>query len=364
MEGRTSPSFAHSPPTTNHIRPQNLYSSDPGVNRGAASLLGPHANVYNSDVPMPNHSHDSSVEEPVIDGAFGAAFTEPAMDIAGTQSGTPASVEVADDEGGAHCGDATSPAGSGKRAVWEEGGGHGGQSKAKAKERKPEWTHKESMALVRLRFEEDCAQQSRERTTLGKMSSSPMRGVGKVVDMAGDFALTHKQLIEQVHELARKRGVLFTHVSAMVEELQRLQGELEKANMREGLAMSRAEAAERQVGSLREEVARLQHQLSLYEGASDHTPAEPDSFVTRLTTLQSPGRMQGGTVANVIVLVGHMRRDSSVRTPPHRPVPAEARSPSSLPVVSPDMNRRDVTAVAEQLRRSMCMEGDSLSGYR
>ncbi|GBG86301.1 hypothetical protein CBR_g41295 [Chara braunii] len=161
MEGRTSPTFAHSPSTTNHIRPQNLYSSDPGVNRGAASMLGPHANVNNSDVPMPNHSHDSSVEEPVIDGAFGGAFTEPAMDIAGTQSGRLATVEVADDEGGAHCSDATPPAGSRKRAVGEEGGSRGGQSKAKAKERKPEWTDKESMALVRLLFEEDCTQQSR-----------------------------------------------------------------------------------------------------------------------------------------------------------------------------------------------------------
>ncbi|GBG79708.1 hypothetical protein CBR_g29972 [Chara braunii] len=193
------------------------------------------------------------------------------------------------------------------------------------------------------------------------MSSSPMSSVGEVVDMAGDFALTHRRLIEQAHELARKHGVLFTSVSAMVEELQRLQGELEKANMREGLAMSRAEAAERQVASLREEVAHLQHQLSIYEGGSDHSPAEPDSFVT---TLQNPSRMRGGTVASVTVSVGHMRRDSSVRTPPHRQVPTEARSPSSLPVVSPDMNSRDVTAVAEQLRRSMCMEGDSLSGHR
>ncbi|GBG68501.1 hypothetical protein CBR_g3045 [Chara braunii] len=443
-------------------------------------MLGPHANVNNTDVLMPNHSHDSSVEEPVIDGAFGGAFTERAMDIAGTRSGRPATVEVADDEGGAHCSDATPPAGSGKRAVREGGGSRGGQRKAKAKERKPEWIDKESMALVRLLFEEDCAQQSRrgrqkirsrrekydwiigkmveqgfpkrdmedceakfyalldkakkirdyngesgkpsywdmsrsekkengfpltyekhmfealqwklgkadglcedmmhsvnlqrgqtstvtndedtggtsengggrqkadtdsaegyksrrtagvsghkrrsaaesssdasrggsfadiahalvdandrhaerivgsfaqamdemnktmvegnqtllqcfamlsnamvgqppsvppgggtycERgtlTTLGKISSFPMRGVGEVVDIGGDFALTHRRFIEQAHELARKRGVLFTRVSAMVEELRRLQGELEKANMREGLAMSRAEAA-------------------------------------------------------------------------------------------------------------------------
>ncbi|GBG76064.1 hypothetical protein CBR_g21304 [Chara braunii] len=441
-------------------------------------MLGPHANVYNSDVPMPNHSRDSSVEEPVIDGAFGGAFTEPAMDIAGTQSGRPASVEVADDEGGAHCCDATPPAGSGKRAVREEGGSRGGQSKAKAKERMSEWTDKESMALVRLLFEEDCAQQSRrgrqkirsrrekydriigkmveqgfpkcdmedceakyyalldkakkirdyngesgkpsywdmsrsekkenglpltyekhmfdalqwklgkadgscedlmqsvnlqrgqtstitddedtggtseneggrrkadtdsaegyksrrtagvsghKRRSAAESSSDASRG-GSFADIAhalvdandrqaeriaGSFAQAMDgmnktmaegnqtlRLIEQAHELACKRGVLFTRVSAMVEELQRVQGEMEKANMREGLPMSRAEAAERQVASLREEVARLQHQLSLYEGGSDHTPLKPDSFIT---TLQNPDRMRGGTVASGTVSSG------------------------------------------------------------
>ncbi|GBG75175.1 hypothetical protein CBR_g19688 [Chara braunii] len=95
------------------------------------------------------------------------------------------------------------------------------------------------------------------RTRGGKMSSSPMRGIVnlKVVDMVGDFALTHRRLIKQAHELARKREMLFTRVSSMVEELQCLQGEVGKANMKEGQAILRAEAAERVVASLREEVA-------------------------------------------------------------------------------------------------------------
>ncbi|GBG81172.1 hypothetical protein CBR_g31848 [Chara braunii] len=48
--------------------------------------------------------------------------------------------------------------------------------------------------------------------------------VGEVVDMTGDFALTHRCLIEQLeaHELARKRGVLFARVSSMVDKLQQL----------------------------------------------------------------------------------------------------------------------------------------------
>ncbi|GBG59656.1 hypothetical protein CBR_g49920 [Chara braunii] len=115
------------------------------------------------------------------------------------------------------------------------------------------------------------------------MSSSPLRDVGEVIDMEGDFVLTHRRLIEQAHELARKQGVLFT---SMVEELQRLQGEVEKANMIEGVAVSRTEAADRSTAVLREEVLRLQQQLALYEGGCDHNPGQPDSFVT---TVQSPG---------------------------------------------------------------------------
>ncbi|GBG85302.1 hypothetical protein CBR_g39870 [Chara braunii] len=489
-------------------------------------MPGAHAYATRVDVPMGNNSHDSSGGEATIDGALGGASTEPAVDIAGTQSGRPATVDI-DDEGGTRCSDAILRAGRGKRAVGEEGGGRGGQSKGKVRVWGPDWTDKERMALVRLLFEEDCAQQSRRRrqkirgrrekydwiigkmveqgfpkrdmedceakfyalldkakkirdysgesgkpsywhmlkalqwklgkadgscedmmhsvnlqrgqtstvtddedtggssenggnrrkadsdsaegaksrrtgggsghsrrsvpessadasrggsfadiahalvnandrhadkiagsfahamdgmnktmadgnntllqrfamlsahTRGGKMSSSPMHGIGEVVDMAGDFALTHRRRIEQTHELARKWGVLFTRVSSMVEDLQRLQGEVEKANVKEGLAGSRAEAAEQAVASLREEVARLQHQFSLYEGGSNYTPVEPDSFVT---TVQSPGCRRGGTVASVTVSVGHMRRDSTQRTPLRRRVPADARSPSSLPV--------------------------------
>ncbi|GBG71798.1 hypothetical protein CBR_g9207 [Chara braunii] len=105
------------------------------------------------------------------------------MDIAGTQSGRLATVEVADDEGGAHCSDATPPAASGKRAVTEEGGSRGEQSKVKAEERKLEWTDKESMALMRLLFEEDCAQQSRQgRQKIRGRREKYNRIIGKMVE--------------------------------------------------------------------------------------------------------------------------------------------------------------------------------------
>ncbi|GBG67548.1 hypothetical protein CBR_g679 [Chara braunii] len=125
-----------------------------------------------------------------------------------------------------------------------------------------------------------------ERRQEGGISSSPLRGVSEVVDMAADFALTDRRLIEQAHELARKRDVLFTRVSAMVEELKRLREEVDKAAMRAGVAVSKAEAAERTIVVLREEVARLEQQLAMHEGESQNSGPHCDDYVS---TVQSPG---------------------------------------------------------------------------
>ncbi|GBG80568.1 hypothetical protein CBR_g31028 [Chara braunii] len=91
-------------------------------------------------------------------------------------------------------------------------------------------------------------------TSVTGMSSSPLRNVTKVVDMAGDFALTHRRMIEQAHELARKRGVIFICLSAMVKELKCLREQVDKASMREGVALSKAEVAETTIAVLRDEV--------------------------------------------------------------------------------------------------------------
>ncbi|GBG62179.1 hypothetical protein CBR_g29378 [Chara braunii] len=146
MEGCSSPSFAQSPPNSTHVRPQNMYCSDTGVYLGAAPLTGAPAYATSADVPMGSHCHDSSGGQPIIDGGMGDTFTEPAVYIAGTQGGGPATVNI-DDEGATRSNDAIPRADRGKRAVGEERGGRGGQSKGKARVRGPDWTDKESMAV-------------------------------------------------------------------------------------------------------------------------------------------------------------------------------------------------------------------------
>ncbi|GBG74973.1 hypothetical protein CBR_g19486 [Chara braunii] len=186
----------------------------------------------------------------------------------------------------------------------------------------------------------------------------PIREVKEVVGMAGDFALTHKHLIEQAHKLARKRGVLFPRTSDMVDKIKRLQGELESSNTREAMALSRAEVVEVKVGVLREEVQRL-HQLlaAIEDGESVHGK---DNFVS---TLSSPGSGHSGPVSSVVVSVSHSPRESAPRSQPRRRVatpPACIRtSPNES---SANVNRRDVTAVADQLRRVMAIEQDHMSG--
>ncbi|GBG70291.1 hypothetical protein CBR_g6418 [Chara braunii] len=174
---------------------------------------------------------------------------------------------------------------------------------------------------------QSCRISSGARTTSAtEMSSSPLRNVTEVVDMAGDFALIHRRMIEQAHELARKRGVVFTHVSATVEELKRLREQVDKASMRKGVAVSKAEVAETTIAVLRDEVARLERQLAVYEGASLDSGADRDDHVSNVQNSRGRrggimvGSIQGGPLASksglaiTIVVVDAVRRFSFILT--------------------------------------------------
>ncbi|GBG68794.1 hypothetical protein CBR_g3334 [Chara braunii] len=206
----------------------------------------------------------------------------------------------------------------------------------------------------RRRVDSDCRDGSKHRHTGGGRGHGRGRSSdSSLEEPLGSSSPFHLQsLVDATDQQAEK----------LAGELKRLQGELESANMREAVALSIAEETERTVAAPREEVARLQHQLSLYEDGSMHLSADSHIFVS---SFQSPGGLRPATVARVHVSIGHAASASPSRAQLHRRLstsPATARSPHAATLPSPDVNRREVTAVADQLRRVMSMDGQSSQG--
>ncbi|GBG87166.1 hypothetical protein CBR_g44624 [Chara braunii] len=140
-----------------------MYSSDSGLYHASAPLAGAAVSATTGDVQTESHCRDYyDGGDPIIDADMGDAFTEPAVDIVGTQGGGRATVRIDDNEGATQCDDVIPWPDRVERSARAEGGGRGGQDKGKARVRGPDWTEKESMGLGRMMFEEDCAQQSRQ----------------------------------------------------------------------------------------------------------------------------------------------------------------------------------------------------------
>ncbi|GBG74525.1 hypothetical protein CBR_g18935 [Chara braunii] len=172
------------------------------------------------------------------------------------------------------------------------------------------------------------------------------------------FTMLSGRLIEQAHELARKRGLLFERVSKMVEEMKRLRAEIDNENVKEVMAVSKAEAAERTIEVLWEEVLRLQQLLTTVEGQDKNSPKVRGCTLSGDHSLAS--RWYGG-VASLVVSISAVPSQSAPRWHGHRRVvtPPSICRPSTIDGLSPNANCHQATAVAEQLRRAMAVEPDA-----
>ncbi|GBG73484.1 hypothetical protein CBR_g16825 [Chara braunii] len=197
--------------------------------------------------------------------------------------------------------------------------------------------------------------------TLKRAIHSSLRAVGmepmsfpakipldEVPNMAGDFALVHRRMIENAHELTRKRGVLFERMHTMVAKLKRMCTDVDDANLREVVAASKLANSERIVGELQDEVDRLRALVLMLEG--EVLKVQKGSR-TRSTSMASPSSPSGGTVASVSVSFCQQGAEAAVRSHGRRTVGGAGVHgwPCSNPGTrrSPDTNRREIDRIAE-----------------
>ncbi|GBG60620.1 hypothetical protein CBR_g8641 [Chara braunii] len=166
-------------------------------------------------------------------------------------------------------------------------------------------------------------------------------------------------MIENAHELTRKRGFLFERVHTMVADLKRMRADVDDVNLREAVAASKLADSECIVAELQDVVDHLRARVLMLEGEVRKTQ---DGGRIMSNSTDSPPFPSGGTVASVVVSFCQQGAEAAVCSHGWRTVgSAGVRGWScSNPGRSPD--RLEIERVTERLRRTVAGDADSSTG--